>query len=50
MKKIAIIGVLIALMAGCRTTEIPVIEPWEGRYSTVEEFKLKTEGIELKDK
>lgn len=50
MKKLSIIAVLIALITGCRTTEIPLIEPWEGRYSTMEEFKSKTEGIELKDK
>lgn len=49
MKKIVIFAVLIALITGCRTTEIPVAEPWEGRYSTVDEFRHKTEGIELKN-
>ena len=49
MKKIAIIAILIGIFQGCITkVDVPVAEPWEGRYSTVEEFRQKTENIELK--
>ena len=43
-----IIGILAAFAAGCTSVEVPVVEPWEGRYSTVEEFRAKTDGLELK--
>jgi len=49
MKTIAII-LALALLAGCTTTyEIPTVEPWEGRYPTVDEFQAKTSDIQLKD-
>ena len=48
MRKIAAI-LAVVVLAGCRTeVEIPVVEPWEGRYPTVEEFRAATDGIELK--
>jgi hypothetical protein len=51
MKKIAFIAFLSGLLqTGCVTkVDIPVAEPWEGRYPTVEEFRKKTESIELKN-
>jgi uncharacterized SAM-binding protein YcdF (DUF218 family) len=48
MKKVAIIAFLASLMLGCTSVEVPTVEPWEGRYPTVEEFKAKTDGIQLK--
>jgi DNA-binding PadR family transcriptional regulator len=32
-----------------KTLEIPVVESWEGRYSTVKEFQEKTKDINLRD-
>jgi hypothetical protein len=49
MKKIAIISLLLSVFCGCRNIEVPTVEPWEGRYPTVEEFKEKTDGIQLKE-
>lgn len=49
MKTITIV-LTLALLAGCTTTyEIPTVEPWEGRYPTVEAFHEKTSDIQLKD-
>lgn len=48
MKNFIYMAIFASLLAGCTSVEVPVVEPWEGRYSTVEEFKEKTEGIELK--
>ena len=48
--KTAMIILTLALLAGCTTTyELPTVEPWEGRYPTVEEFHEKTSDIQLKD-
>lgn len=49
MKKI-LLFLLLTIFCGCKTIEIPVSEPWEGRYSTVDEFNDATKNIILKEK
>ena len=49
MKTILAVLLFIVLLSGCTSVEIPTVEPWEGRYSTIEEFKAGTDAIELKD-
>ena len=49
MKKLMMSIVFASLLAGCVSVEIPTVEPWEGRYPTVEEFHEKTDNIELKE-
>lgn len=46
MKTFAFLSFL-ALFAGCRSITVPIVEPWEGRYQSVEEFRKGTEGIQL---
>jgi len=48
MKKIIVFILITCFFYGCRSIQVPTIEPWEGRYPTVEEFKEKTQNIELK--
>ena len=48
MKKILVLAAFCCVLAGCRTIEIPVAEPWEGHYLTTEEFHMKTQDINLK--
>ena len=50
MKNSILITLFCILLSGCmKTLEIPVVETWEGRYSTVKEFQEKTKDINLKD-
>lgn len=48
--KIILLFLLMTIFCGCKTIEIPVSEPWEGRYSTVNEFNDATKNIILKEK
>lgn len=49
--KIGVITLIVLFMTcGCKTTVVvPTVEPWEGRYPTVEEFQEGTKDIQLKD-
>ena len=50
MKTICAVAVVLAeFAAGCVNVQVPVVEPWEGRYSSMQEFREKTEGVELKN-
>ena len=50
MKKLIAILTTMSVLGGCKTQlVVPTVEPWEGRYPTVEEFQKATSGIELKD-
>lgn len=48
MKKILFFIIVASCLFGCKSIELPTTEPWEGRYSSVEEFKEKTRNIELR--
>ena len=48
MKQIILSVFFSIFLIGCRSVEVPTVEPWEGRYPTVEEFREKTSQIELK--
>lgn len=49
MKKSIYMAIFALFVAGCTSVEVPTVEPWEGRYPTVSEFKEKTKDIELKN-
>ena len=47
MKKTIAILLAAACLSGCRTVNVNVIQPWEGRYDSMEALRAKTEGVEL---
>ena len=49
MIKLLSILVLGLTLSGCMTVQVPVVEPWEGRYDTMEECVERVQGETLRE-